>query len=259
MAARGRPFVKHKAKRLALAIMATSCVFAPISPFAAELSTSLDSGLVSSTRLHPDQVSPVSDDFRRRVNVAVATIPEPIWRELHNAGWRLQIAEFVIDAAPTLMGERPRGWPTGMTWENTDAVNIPQRQMVVIAEKRRNRQGEVVIAERIEGVLRHEIGHAFDRIAGGNLRFQSSHPAFVNAYERDLHEIAKEQGAKLGYYLQGDAAGRQEAYAEAFAIVLGGGSDPNKQDDFLNAFPRVIAFVEQSMTARQTAMQTAAE
>jgi hypothetical protein len=128
---------------------------------------------------------------------------------------------------------------------------------VVVAEKRRNRQGEIVPADRIEGVFRHELGHAYDRAAGGKFQYQSSHPDFVIAYLRDVGEISPDRRAELDYYLQGEDAGRQETYAEAFALVLGGGSDPAKRDAFLASFPRVIACLQAMLAQEQTAMQTA--
>jgi hypothetical protein len=188
---------------------------------------------------------------------AAAALPEGVRRALGEAGWRVQLAEFVVDAAPSLTGERPRGWPSGLTWENTDAVNLPQRRLVIVAEKRRNRQGEVVSADRIEGVFRHELGHAYDSAAGGKLACQSSHPEFMAAYESDLQGIGPDRRGELEYYLQGSAAGRQEAYAEAFAVLLGGGSDPAKRETFIQAFPRVMHCLERSLADRQTALQTA--
>jgi hypothetical protein len=226
--------------------------------FGAELSPSTEAWLEPPPAQAALEIaSPVSDDFRRRIEDASATIPENVWQTLWEAGWRVQMAEFVLDAAPMLTGERPRGWPTGLTWEHTDAVNMPRRRMVVVAEKRRNLQGEIVPASRIEGVLRHEVGHAFDRIIGGRYGFDSSHPKFVAAYHRDLKTIAEGDRDVLGYYLQGDAAGRQEAYAEAFAVVLGGGSDPAKHEAFLRAFPRVTAHLEKAITDRDADQRTA--
>jgi hypothetical protein len=204
-----------------------------------------------------EPATPVSEVFRRRIEDATTTLPEGVWRSLWQAGWRVQLAEFVTDAAPALTGERPRGWPSGLTWENTDAVNLPSRRLVVVAEKRRNRQGEVVPAERIEGVFRHELGHAYDRAAGGKLRFRSAHPEFMAAYASDQRSLAHAERSPLAYYLQGDAAGRQEAFAEAFAIVLGGGSDPLKRDAFIRAFPRVMAHLESTLAAETTELQTA--
>lgn len=202
-------------------------------------------------------VTPVSDEFRRRIEAATASLPDSIWRTLWRAGWRVQLAELVVDAAPSLRAERPRGWPAGQTWENTDAVNLPQRRLVVVAEKRRNRNGEIVSSVRIEGVFRHELGHAYDNATGGKLRCHSARPEFVAAYDADLQGMMPEQQAELEYYLQGAAAGRQEAYAEAFAIFLGGGSDPEKREAFLQAFPRVTGYLQRSLTEQETVTQTA--
>jgi hypothetical protein len=219
--------------------------------FGAELTPVAPPAIEPAWVLAPEPVTPVSGEFRRRMEGAAAALPDGVRRALAEAGWRVQLAEFVVDAAPSLTGERPRGWPTGLTWENTDAVNLPQRRLVIVAEKRRNRQGEVVSADRMEGVFRHELGHAYDSAAGGRLACQSSHPEFMAAYESDLQGIAPDRRGELEYYLQGRAAGRQEAYAEAFAVLLGGGSDPAKREAFIAAFPRVMQFLERSLSDQQ--------
>ncbi|MBW3597290.1 MAG: hypothetical protein KY475_08450 [Planctomycetes bacterium] len=255
--ARAGKLAVGRIRSLAIAAWAASGMLSAWLLFAAELSLPAPSWLEPPSAAALDVASPVSDDFRRRIEAASATIPDNVWRTLWEAGWRVQMAEFVVDAAPSLVGERPRGWPTGLTWEHTDAVNMPQRRLVVVAERRRNLKGEIVSSSRIEGVLRHEVGHAYDRIAGGRYGFDSSHPQFLKAYHRDLQTIAGADREVLAYYLQGDAAGRQEAYAEAFALVLGGGSDPPKQMAFLRAFPRVTAHLEKTLTSGGGAEQTA--
>ncbi len=224
---------------------------------AAELTPSEATYARAAWVLVPDEVSPVSEEFRQRIADATATVPKEVWRSLWAAGWRIQMAEFVTDAAPNLMGEQPRGWPAGLTWENTDAVNLPQQRIVVVAEKRRNRQGEVVPTWRAEGVFRHELGHAYDRVGGDRNPHRSAHPSFLAAYQADLQGLTEEDRKELAYYLQGRGAGRQEAFAEAFAILLGGGSDPTRRDRFVRAFPRVLAYVEKTLTEHATLTQTA--
>lgn len=255
--ARARTLASGWGRPLLIATWAMTGMLSAWLLFGAELNPSVGPWLEPPSRATLGVASPVSEDFRRRIDDAAGSIPDSVWQALWEAGWQVQMAEFVLDAAPSLTGEQPRGWPTGLTWEHTDAVNMPQRRLVVVAEKRRNRQGEVVPASRIEGVLRHEVGHAYDRIAGGKHRFQSSDPQFMAAYHRDLKEIAPADRGELSYYLQTDMAGRQEAYAEAFAIVLGGGSDPSRREIFLRAFPRVMVHLERTLADAQTVLQTA--
>jgi hypothetical protein len=188
-------------------------------------------------------VSHVSDQFRRQTEAASASIPNQVWNGLEQAGWQVQLAEFVVDAIPSLRGTQPRGWPAGTTWENTDAVHLPTSRLLVLAEKRRNNAGGIVASSRVEGVLRHEIGHAFDMATGGGARYRSSASQFLTAYHHDVGRVTAADRAALAYYLQDDKAGRQETFAEAFAIVLGGGSDPPHHEAFVRSFPNVLNYL----------------
>ena len=164
----------------------------------------------------------VSKSFHRETENATRTIPTEVWKTIERSGWQVQLAEFVVDAAPSLRGVRPRGWPSHLTWENSDAIHLPTSKLLVLAEKRRNSSGKVVPSSRVGGVLRHELGHAFDMALGGRYRFFSSRADFVNAYQLDVRSLSEEERETFKYYLQGSRAGWQEAFAEAFAVSLGG-------------------------------------
>ncbi|MFV1968567.1 MAG: hypothetical protein ACC628_24355, partial [Pirellulaceae bacterium] len=71
-------------------------------------------------------------------------------------------------------------------------------------------------------------------------RFRSSNPQFINVYLGDMAQFSDSRRKELAYYLQGQRAGRQEAFAEAFALLLGGGSDVTRAPQFEQAFPRVL-------------------
>jgi len=189
------------------------------------------------------EVSPVSSNFLDRATGAARTIPQGVWSRLDQGGWKVRLAEFVVDADPTLRGIQPRGWPDGTTWEHTDAVHIPAKRLLVFAEKRRNREGAIVASSRVENVLRHEVGHAFDRALGKKNDYYSSDSAFISSYFRDLSRMNTNDRQELHYYLQRGPAGRQEAFAEAFAIHLGGGSDARREKAFRRAFPLVLDHV----------------
>lgn len=197
-------------------------------------------------------VSPVSGEFLRRTQNTTQTIPAHVWSGLHRAGWSVKLAQFVTDAAPSLRGVRPRGWPDGATWENTDAVHLPAARTMVFAEKRRDSRGRIVESTRIEGVMRHEIGHAFDQACGTGVVLRSSSPAFLSDYLGDARRIPARDREQLGYYLQRGAAGRQEAFAEAFALLLGGGSDEPHGELFARSFPRVLEHVRRAIEEFET-------
>jgi len=195
----------------------------------------------------------VTSRFRQRTKQAVAGIPAAIRQTLRTKGWRVVAAKFVVDAAPDLKGKMPRGWPSGTTWSNSDAVHLPRRKTIIIAEKRIARNGEVVNVNRVSGVLRHEIGHAFDMalMKGGLANpFHSSTSGFDSLYRTDVEQMSAQLKRKLKYFTQSGPAGRQETFAEAFAIILGGGSVPDREKHFRSAFPRVLKYVRGRVKSR---------
>lgn len=195
-------------------------------------------------RLRPfREYTKTGSDFRRQLAVGAGSIPAGVWKRLQSAGWKFGSARLVVDAAPWLSGRYPRGWPAGSTWENTDAVHLPGNRLLLIGEKRVNKQGKLVAATRVEEVVRHEIGHAFDAAIGADDGYRSSSSSFLLAYRRDAASMEGEDRETLAYYLQNLQAGRQETFAEAFAEIHGGGSSPERAEAFRRAFPLVFAAV----------------
>jgi len=184
----------------------------------------------------------VSDGFRQQIQTAAATIPDPIWRSLTARGWQLRLAHSLSEAAPDLRAQRPRGWPGDRSWDSVEAVHLPRSRTLIIAEKLRGKDGLWQTNQRAAGVLRHEVGHAFDMFAGGQKQFLSATSGFRKAYDSDVAVMDTETRSSLNYFLQRDFAGRQETFAEAFAIELGGGSDTKHIEAFRNGFPRVLHF-----------------
>ena len=189
----------------------------------------------------------VSSRFQDEIQHAVRTIPRPVWDGLARRGWRVHAAPSVTEAAPWLKGTQPRGWPAGYTWDHSDAVHLPESRLLVLGETRQTGRGDRIPSSRIGGVLRHELGHAFDMLLGCPRRFQSLTPAFTAAYRQDTHRLSTQQRSTLRYYLQARSAGYQETFAEAFATILGGGSDVTLSEEFTQGFPTVLNFVEQSI------------
>ena len=214
---------------------------------------SLLAAVGESRPMHIQQATPISHQFQRSMDAAAETVPSAVWNRLAEAGWQVKLAEFVVDVDPTLAGVRPRGWPANSTWENADAVHLPQRKLLVFAEKRRNRRGTIELSRRMPGVLRHEIGHAWD-MAPGFGQMLSSSSAFVQAYHRDVRQLDSRQRGKFQYYLQAGAAGRQELFAEVFALQCGGGSDERYGSEIIGAFPSVARIV--SATYRKKSSET---
>lgn len=189
-----------------------------------------------------ETIGTVSEDFRRRVEDAWHVIPRVIRMRVQESGWKIRLATFVVEAAPELRDVPTRGWPEGSTWNNTDAVHLADRRILVLAEKRRSREGRVLKSNRVAGVLGHEVGHAFD-LAFDPATRASSTIRVRRAYQIDVKTIEAGLAQRLNYYLQDADIGRQEAFAEAFALVVGGGSDVDLKREFRHAFPTVIKAV----------------
>lgn len=207
------------------------------------------------------QVDDVSDDFVRRARSACNSIPSPVWHSLAESGWKVWLTPFITDAVPGLRGMQPRGWPAGATWDHTDAAHLPNQKLLLFAENRRTITGEAVAAERVAGVLRHEFGHAFDVATRGSEECHSASTAFRLAYDRDQNAASEALRQQLAYYFQSGSAGRQEAFAEAFALVLGGGADQENADPFRRAFPHTLRYLNQHIQhfeAMPTARATSA-
>jgi len=237
----------HPQVRVGCAVLLVVCVTGSaeaFEPLAVESS-------VSTVRPSISILAGVSERFRADVDAAARTVPDNVWQAIERAGWRLHAAPSVVDAAPWLKGVRPRGWPTGATWENADAVHLPRSRLLVLAEKRLTRDGAVVASDRVDGVLRHELGHAFDMASGGRWQFHSLTPEFSAAYRADVAQLAGRRREALVYYLQQRSAGRQETFAEAFAITLGGGSDVDRREDFTAGFPHVMRLIGHAIAEYQ--------
>lgn len=198
-----------------------------------------------------ERLTPVSESFVQEVNSASRSIPDEIWRIVKQAGWRVRLADSVVGGVPSLRDVAPRGWPNGWTWDNTDAVHLPYVKQLVIAETRRNQFGQVVRCNRIGGVLRHELGHAFDVVGDQRTPTRSAAPEFLAAYLADLNRMNREQKRVLQYYLQREDAGPQETFAEAFGLVLGGGSDVLHRAAFEESFSSVIKYVRTTIHSTQ--------
>ena len=206
-------------------------------------------------RLHV--VGNVDGDFLQKARKAHDSIPNGLWKQVDDAGWSIQLAEFVVDAAPFLRGRHPRGWPEGTGWEQTDGVHLPQYRWIIIAEKRQTTRGDIVEANRVAGVLRHELGHAVDTIRGSNGKQLTESTEFRRCYSEDIERMAPAVRSQLAYYLQAAPSGPREAFAELFANRFGGGSDRDNLETLNSAFPMTRKLLQKTI-ASSTAPSRAA-
>lgn len=198
-----------------------------------------------SAALGPVEVKPVQVDFRKAVDEALAGIPDPVHVAVMAAGYELRIAPTLTDVLPRLAGKHPRGHDVGTVWDELDGGLFVQDRLIVVASSALE-DGQYVATStaRAGQLLRHEYGHAWDLISR-----QSETQEFIAAYGKDAvvlrswlsKPIPKDALKQLGYLLQSGSAGRQEAFAEIFAYLLGGGTSVDI--DALQAFPEAAKVV----------------
>lgn len=196
----------------------------------------------------------VDPQFAERVRQAIAVVPGAIIGRLHGAGWRCIVTPDLVSYAPQLAGLRPRGWPPGVTWAQVDAVHLPEEKKVVVAQWRQNAHGQRVASHRVPGAVWHELGHAWDvyvrerakQMPSLTSECHADAPEFSRAWHNDVITLKQARGEETwGYYLQDGVRGRQEVFAEAFAVGLGAGSDELLGEKFTTGFPAACRIVQQ--------------
>lgn len=188
----------------------------------------------------------VSPAFKLQVCSAWANLPPVVVDTLWHKGVQIELVPLLADALPDLADQAPRGWPGGWTWKNVDAVHLPSSHRLVFAEWRLSLEGKIVRCNRIDGVFRHELGHAWDAAVSSD-RLVSESPGFRLAYSKDLASMTPLQQRELAYFVQEFPAGREETVAEIFAICLGGGSAIGKQVELREAFSSVFDLIERDL------------
>ncbi len=156
-------------------------------------------------------------------------------------GIEVAVGKAFGDVAPDIVNDRPRGWPEGMTWANVDGCYYhgPGGKRIAFAcAEKKSWDGTMVRSGRAPGVFRHEIGHGVDEALGNH----SFTPAFRAAYAADVAALADKAG--LEYYLQPGHAGPQEAWAETFADLYGGGCVAS--NELARRFPKCAELIREA-------------
>jgi len=141
---------------------------------------------------------------------------------------------------PELKGQKPRGWPPGLTWDAVDGAYSPSRNLVVVAEETRDSNNNWNKSNRTEDVTRHEVGHATDYAMG---KFSNS-AAFTQAYEADTQVMPAALTGTLKYFLQSGDGGKEEACAEGIAAREGGSTSGKV---FESGFAKSIAAINDAL------------
>lgn len=180
-------------------------------------------------------------DFTRRVTDTYNGLPQNVRDALANDGVTLVPTDKVTDVMPQLKGQKPRGWPPGSSWDDVDGAYDTTGKRIIVAE----RQGSAVRSSNtVEGLTRHETGHAVD-----DLQDFSDARAFITAYDTEVPNVPAPDKQALDYFLQSGNAGRQEMFAENFAILNGGATTGYREFLIKKNFPDTMRVVK-DQTAR---------
>lgn len=204
--------------------------------------------------------------FEKKVRKVVEKLPRKVRFKLKSAGKKMATArKSVVEALPSLKDAgQPRGWNPGDTFENVGGVYSQNEEVAIVSEYAKSVfDGKWVARENVEGVMRHEVGHALDdaftrvrkddtgRMVAERLCDQEE---YVKVYDKALGLLAAYTGVeyteaaeRLSYTLQPGSAGRSESMAEGFAQVMGGGCYPpgsRTQELFMKVFAPCIRFLK---------------
>jgi hypothetical protein len=177
-------------------------------------------------------------------------IPESARNKL-NKNTEIVFGRRLSDYDPELAKKHPRGWPKGMTWASSDGFYSPSKNKIAVFKEKRipvSRRYHKSEPERLDYVLKHETGHAFDK---RKKRQVTSTKGFYKAYKKDIEKLSEDKKELPGYayQLQKSPAGEEEAFANAFAYVSGadmfqaGYSGKSFENDWKN----IIKFVKGKM------------
>lgn len=172
-----------------------------------------------------------------RLAGALEAIPRKVLDQLMQANLKFTIAPTLPEARPDLRGTRPRGYSHGGGYDNADGLY--HHGTVYIAEREQSGNSPAKVSTRTHSTALHEIGHAFDDLCGHNSKAEE----FQKAYEDDGHHLSNTQRERHYYYMQVEDNGREELFAELFAIGCGSGLDPTLCD----SFPRCFSLVKKAL------------
>ena len=173
----------------------------------------------------------VSNDSSPAVQTHIADldrVPPDVARAAAAAGVTVQVADGPVPTFAGMehhAGRRPRGWPPGTTWDEVGGAYDPSRRVVIAGAGQHNSTSLVL----------HEYGHAIGFASGAH----------------DTEEwsgIHRDTFPRLDPYSQqggpGSAVGRQELWAEAYAVHTRHGPAETER----RYGPRVRSYVEREVS-----------
>lgn len=172
------------------------------------------------------------------VKEALRGIPRNVLTYLYNRQVRVHVAATSLDENPKLAEVQPRGYEAGSTFRNVPAF-WDGRNVVVCTYAMRGERNFWEPTYDLEGAVRHEVGHALDKLLGG----LSKEGEFGNCYSLDSNRMEPAMQEELKYYLQKGSGGRSECFAECCATLFGG-SQFRRTEDVRTNFSHTLHWVK---------------
>lgn len=183
------------------------------------------------SKFHPESIEAIKR--------GIASIPPEIMQELHQAGVRQHLKKSLTRFGPWVSEE----------WARREGLYSFSSKLVALAEYYKM-GGQYHRSQRLSKVYRHEIGHAYDDVR----KMASQRPGFQQAHAKDVAALPDLAKQDLAYFITGSGtpdSGLREAFAEAFASLVGGGvrgrSFPGRS--FPAHFPESVNYVRQLLSA----------
>jgi tetratricopeptide (TPR) repeat protein len=190
-----------------------------------------------------------TDEDIARVNKALETIPPGVQRTISEHGISVVLTPRMDFDEGEKGGEKI--FREGGVLDNVGGMFEAGKSRVIIPEcaSWRNSpprpQGNYITA-----VARHELGHAWDY----SLNRETTHAAYMQAYDQDFKRLGNQQCRDFAYYITGTstaeanvptASGRAELFASLFAVLCTPVEYRKKKDNsLLAAFPHVAAHIQ---------------
>lgn len=193
----------------------------------------------------------ISNEFAERIEkVYMRDIPEHVRQRMEREGYTVRVTPYLThpEGYPELVGKRPRGWSEGNTWNDAEGTVRGERKQVLIAQNRVVKN-TLVPSDRVDGVFRHEYGHAVNKVFGSRGELFSDGAEFQVAYERDVSKLSGVQCSEIQYLLQPGSAGRDECFADVFAALIGGPCNGVSRR-VLDPFPEVASLINRKILRR---------
>ncbi len=176
-----------------------------------------------------------SADFTTKVTDTYNALPQNVRDALARDGVKVVPTDKVTDVMPELAGQKPRGWPPGSSWDDVDGAYDTTSKRIIVAQRQNSSKP---YTNDVAGLTRHETGHAVDRL--NNFSAQAN---FKTAYTREAGNVPAPDQQALDYFLQSGDAGREETFAETFAIINGGATTTYREFLLKKDFPDTIKVV----------------